>query len=109
MSVTQNVLAEVINASKPPAHQREKSLTEADTDLEILKSYAFKNRKTLEEVLTQYLEFSSDAFDDLDKKVATMREQAKIGLDVMKAVTRKDIDHKIELQVTAIERRIIDP
>ena len=47
---------------------------------------------------------------DEDKSIVLQREQAKIGLEVMKAASTKEINHAgdLNLQVTSIERRIID-
>lgn len=109
-----NIIGEVItNAQRSaavPKHLKDKPIESAFIDKEALDHFCRKYGKTPPEVLARFFAVDPDTFDE-DKRVVLMREQARMALDTIKAYRPKDIDIDVsgDVQVTQIERRIIDP
>jgi hypothetical protein len=69
------------------------TLDGVDIDWNILKGFCMKYQVPLEDALKRFIQVDPETFEDADKRIVLMREQAKLSLDAMKAVIPKQVEH----------------
>ncbi len=109
MDIKGEIITNAQRSTKPPARWRDAPIEDADVTIDVLRKFAADQHLTIAWVVQRFMEISPDLLDE-DKAIILQREQAKLGVEVMKAASTKEINHAgdVNLQVTSIERRIID-
>ena len=108
-------VVDVVNATNIPASITRPvpvNMHTVDMNLNVIEGFALKHRIPLEEALARFIALAPGYFGDDDKDIALLHSQAKLSLETMKAGSPKNVDHNVHgdvnLNITAIERRIVD-
>lgn len=98
-------------STKPPKHMTGLPAEAANLTMSAVEKFAHKHSKKLDEVILRFVDLDPDSITDEKLKVAVQREQAKLGLEVYKAATPKEVKHSgaVTHRHTTIERVIVRP
>ena len=110
-----NIAGEIIRnkqtSTPPPAHLHENALDQANVTMEHVRHFCLKYGKQPEEVVARFIGIDPVIYEtELDKCIVLQREQAKLGLDVIKTFKTLEISGKgggpIPLVLSLADERI---